>query len=218
MTETPPKLAKTKAHSIEAIVDRVAIREGIRPRLSESLDLALKLSGGGIVALLDSPSGWEEQLLSIHLNCPQCGSSLPAIDPRTFSFNSPHGACPACEGLGSRTTVPARPGRPRPHSLLGIRRCPALVAAGFRGKSFRARPSSRSRVPGSSWCERRHSGRVMAGAGLGCVLVGRARRRLSGTGSAARAYLRGVCRTRACENLWPSTRKMCPARPAGGRG
>ena len=103
VTDTPPKLAKNKAHSIEAIVDRVAIREGIRPRLAESLDLALKLSGGGIVALLDSPTGWEEQVLSIHLNCPQCGTSLPAIDPRTFSFNSPHGACPACEGLGSRT-------------------------------------------------------------------------------------------------------------------
>jgi excinuclease ABC subunit A len=103
VTETPPKLAKMKTHSIEAIVDRVAIREGIRPRLSESLDLALKLSGGGIVALLNSGDGWEEQLLSIHLNCPQCGTSLPAIDPRTFSFNSPHGACPACEGLGART-------------------------------------------------------------------------------------------------------------------
>ncbi len=102
LTETPPKLAKTKAHSIEAIVDRVAIREGIRPRLAESLDLALKLSGGGIIALLDSPDGWEEQERSINLNCPQCGTSLPAIDPRTFSFNSPHGACPACEGLGSR--------------------------------------------------------------------------------------------------------------------
>ena len=102
VTETPPKLAKNKAHSIEAIVDRIAIREGIRPRLAESLDLALKLSGGGIVALLDSPAGWEVQVLSINLNCPQCGTSLPAIDPRTFSFNSPHGACPTCEGLGSR--------------------------------------------------------------------------------------------------------------------
>ncbi len=107
VTETPPKLAKTKAHSIEAIVDRIAIREGIRPRLSESLDLALKLSGGGIVALLEAPGGWEEQVLSIHLNCPQCGTSLPVIDPRTFSFNSPHGACPACEGLGSRTLFQA---------------------------------------------------------------------------------------------------------------
>ncbi len=104
VTDTPPKLARTKAHSIEAIVDRVAIRQGIRPRLAESLDLALKLSGGGIVALLDSAGGWEEQLLSIHLNCPQCGTSLPAIDPRTFSFNSPHGACPECEGLGSRNS------------------------------------------------------------------------------------------------------------------
>jgi excinuclease ABC subunit A len=117
VTETPPKLAKTKAHSIEAIVDRVAIREGIRPRLSESLDLALKLSGGGIVALVDSAAGWEEQVLSINLNCPQCGTSLPAIDPRTFSFNSPHGACPACEGLGSRPSFQPElvvPDRTRP--------------------------------------------------------------------------------------------------------
>ena len=51
-------------------------------------------------------SGWEEQFLSVRLNCPQCGMSLPAIDPRSFSFNSPHGACPACEGLGSRVVVP----------------------------------------------------------------------------------------------------------------
>jgi excinuclease ABC subunit A len=102
VTDTPPKLAKTKVHTIEAIVDRVAIRQGIRPRLAESLDLALKLSGGGIVALLDVPNGWDEQVFSTRLNCPQCGTSLPAIDHRTFSFNSPHGACPACEGLGSR--------------------------------------------------------------------------------------------------------------------
>jgi excinuclease ABC subunit A len=117
VTDTPPKLAKMKSHTIEAIVDRVAIRPGIRPRLSESLDLALKLSGGGIVALLDTPGGWEEQVQSTRLNCPQCGTSLKPIDHRTFSFNSPHGACPACEGLGSRLSFrpelvvpdPARP-------------------------------------------------------------------------------------------------------------
>ena len=107
VTDTPPKLAKTKSHTIEAIVDRIAIRPGIRPRLAESIDLALKLSSGGIVALLDSNGAWEEQVLSVHLNCPQCGTSVPDIDPRTFSFNSPHGACPACEGLGIQKAVEA---------------------------------------------------------------------------------------------------------------
>jgi excinuclease ABC subunit A len=102
VTDQPPKLAKAKAHTIEAVVDRIAIREGIRPRLAESLDLALKLSDGGVVTLTDSPGGWVEQFFSIHLNCPHCGAGLPAIEPRSFSFNSPHGACPECQGLGSR--------------------------------------------------------------------------------------------------------------------
>jgi excinuclease ABC subunit A len=101
ITETPPKLAKTKAHSIEAVVDRLVIRDGIRPRLAESLDLALKLADGRVVALIESPPGWDELLLSIHLSCPACGTGLPEVEPRSFSFNSPHGACPICQGLGS---------------------------------------------------------------------------------------------------------------------
>jgi excinuclease ABC subunit A len=102
VTDQPPKLAKAKSHTVEAVVDRISIREGIRPRLAESLELALKLSDGGVVTLTESPGGWDEQFLSIHLNCPNCGAGLPAIEPRTFSFNSPHGACPVCQGLGSR--------------------------------------------------------------------------------------------------------------------
>jgi excinuclease ABC subunit A len=102
VTDQPPKLAKAKSHTIEAVVDRISIREGIRPRLAESIDLALKLSDGAVVTLTESPGGWDEQVLSIHLNCPNCGTGLPAIEPRTFSFNSPHGACPDCQGLGSR--------------------------------------------------------------------------------------------------------------------
>ena len=101
VTETPPKLAKTKAHSIEAVVDRIVIRDGIRPRLAESLDLALKLADGRMLALIEAPPGWDELLLSIHLSCPTCGTGLPEIEPRSFSFNSPHGACPVCQGLGS---------------------------------------------------------------------------------------------------------------------
>ena len=113
VTDTPPKLVKTKTHTIEAVIDRLVIREGIRPRLAESLDLALKLADGRVLALVEtpaappSPAGWDERLLSIHLACPACGTSLPEIEPRSFSFNSPHGACPACDGLGSRGTFQA---------------------------------------------------------------------------------------------------------------
>ncbi len=116
VTETPPKLAKTKSHSIEAVVNRIVIRDGIRPRLAESLDLALKLADGRVLALIEAPPGWDELLLSIHLSCPTCGTGLPEIEPRTFSFNSPHGACPACQGLGSHMaflTELAEPDRSR---------------------------------------------------------------------------------------------------------
>ena len=110
VTDTPPKLPKTKPHTIEAVIDRLVIREGIRPRLAESLDLALKLADGRMLALVESSSPspssstpvWDERLMSVHLACPACGTSLPAIEPRSFSFNSPHGACPGCDGLGSR--------------------------------------------------------------------------------------------------------------------
>ncbi len=112
VSDKPPKLAKTRAHAIEAVIDRIAIREGIRPRLAESLDLALKLAAGTVLVLTETHSGWEEQLLSIHLNCPECGTSLDRIEPRSFSFNSPHGACPACQGLGSRLSF--RPGQAVP--------------------------------------------------------------------------------------------------------
>ncbi len=102
VSDEPPKLAKNRVHTIEAVVDRLSIRDGIRPRLAESLDLALKLSGGGILALFESDDGWAEQSMSIQLICPVCETSLSEIEPRTFSFNSPHGACPVCDGLGSR--------------------------------------------------------------------------------------------------------------------
>jgi excinuclease ABC subunit A len=101
--EPAPKLVKTRPHTIEAIVDRIAIREGIRPRLAESLELALKLSGGTVLVLLESPTGWDELVLSTRFSCPDCGTNLTEIEPRGFSFNSPHGSCPSCQGLGSES-------------------------------------------------------------------------------------------------------------------
>ena len=96
-----PKLAKTKAHDIEVVVDRLVIREGIRPRLAESLDLALKLADGCVRISAQTETGWEELALSTRFSCPSCGTGLEELEPRTFSFNSPHGACPTCSGLGT---------------------------------------------------------------------------------------------------------------------
>jgi excinuclease ABC subunit A len=96
-----PKLARTKTHHVEAVVDRLVVREGIRPRLAESVDLALKLGGGTVLLSAQADGGWEDTPLSVHFACPACGTSLEELEPRTFSFNSPYGACRACEGLGT---------------------------------------------------------------------------------------------------------------------
>jgi excinuclease ABC subunit A len=100
----PPKLAKTKVHDVEAVVDRLVVREGIRPRLAESIDLALKLGDGTILLSAQTDDGWEDRPLSVHFSCPDCGVGLEEVEPRTFSFNSPHGACPTCDGLGTVAT------------------------------------------------------------------------------------------------------------------
>ncbi len=98
-------LERYKMHTIEAVVDRLVVQETgeaetgtDRLRLADSVETALKL-GGGLVRIV--PETGEELLYSEHLACAHCGISLPELEPRTFSFNSPHGACPACTGLGS---------------------------------------------------------------------------------------------------------------------
>jgi excinuclease ABC subunit A len=98
-----PKLAKTKTHDIEAVVDRLVVREGIRPRLAESIDLALKLGQGSVLLSAQTETGWEDRLLSVNFACPACGAGFEEVEPRTFSFNSPYGACPTCNGLGTVT-------------------------------------------------------------------------------------------------------------------
>ena len=91
------KLEKTKKHTIETVVDRLVIKEGIAKRLTDSIETALKLSGGIVTALLSDGS---EQTFSENYACPEHGVSVPELAPRMFSFNSPFGACPTCMGLG----------------------------------------------------------------------------------------------------------------------
>ncbi len=91
------RLEKNKKHSISVVIDRLAVRDGIQQRLSDSVETALKLADGFVeIAVI----GGEVQLFSEHFACNDCGISLPAIEPRLFSFNNPYGACPVCTGLG----------------------------------------------------------------------------------------------------------------------
>ncbi|HWN44953.1 MAG TPA: excinuclease ABC subunit A, partial [Thermoanaerobaculia bacterium] len=98
LTGEPPVLDKQKKHSIDIVVDRIVVKPGIEKRLSDSIETALKVSGGLIVL---APEGAAEETLSQSYSCVECGTSLTEITPRLFSFNSPYGACPACSGLGT---------------------------------------------------------------------------------------------------------------------
>jgi excinuclease ABC subunit A len=98
-----PALQKTKVHSIEAVVDRLVLKPEIRSRLADSVETALKLSQGLlIVSVQGRDNQWKDQTFSEKFACPDHPHvSLPELEPRLFSFNSPHGACPACHGLGT---------------------------------------------------------------------------------------------------------------------
>ena len=97
--ETLPELVKTKKHFIDVVIDRLIIKKGIEKRLADSLELALSLSRG-IVNILDITHD-REKLFSEKNSCHKCGVSYPEFTPASFSFNSPQGACPGCNGLGS---------------------------------------------------------------------------------------------------------------------
>ncbi|MEC0241476.1 excinuclease ABC subunit UvrA [Paenibacillus dokdonensis] len=96
------ELEKNKKHTIEVVVDRIVIKEGVESRLADSIETALKLSGG---QLLVDIMGQEELRFSSNFACPICGFSMEELSPRMFSFNSPFGACPECDGLGVKMIV-----------------------------------------------------------------------------------------------------------------
>ncbi len=98
-----PELKKTFAHHIEAIVDRIVLKPEIRPRMADSIETALRLSQGLVVITVQDADGkWVDSVYSEKFACPLHPEvSLPELEPRLFSFNSPHGACPACHGLGT---------------------------------------------------------------------------------------------------------------------
>ncbi|MBU5673857.1 excinuclease ABC subunit UvrA [Paenibacillus brevis] len=96
------ELEKNKKHSIEVIVDRIVVKEDVKSRLADSIETALKMSGG---QLLVDIIGQEELRFSSNYACPICGFSIEELSPRMFSFNSPFGACPECDGLGMKMII-----------------------------------------------------------------------------------------------------------------
>ena len=101
--EAAPKLEKNKRHDIAAVVDRIVIKTDIRSRVADSIETALKLAQGTVIVMIGLPDGgWKDQLFSEKFACPDHPNvSLPELEPRLFSFNSPFGACPDCLGLGT---------------------------------------------------------------------------------------------------------------------
>lgn len=119
------KLEKNKKHNIEIVVDRIAIGDGIKARLTDSIETAIHLSGGLIIA---DVIGGEEMMFSQNYACPEHGISIEELAPRMFSFNNPMGACPTCTGLG--TFMKVDPDLVIPNKNLSIRQG-AIKASGW---------------------------------------------------------------------------------------
>ena len=98
--EDAPALDKKYKHDIDVVVDRLVVKEGLETRLADSFETALGLADG--LAVIEMVDGGERILFSQKFACPVSGFTIPEIEPRLFSFNSPHGACPACDGLGEK--------------------------------------------------------------------------------------------------------------------
>lgn len=141
---TPPELERSKLHTIEAIVDRIVVKPGLETRVTESVVLALKHGDGTcLLSELDGDT-WRDQLFSSRFCCPNCGLSFPPLEPRTFSFNSPYGACAACRGLGREPAADASQSkaaqrremfeRPPCPACLGTRLAPVGRAVRFQNR------------------------------------------------------------------------------------
>ncbi|WP_437493073.1 excinuclease ABC subunit UvrA [Sorangium sp. So ce1014] len=135
-------LDRTRAHDLDVVVDRIVVKEGIKGRLTDSVELALKLGEGRLLADISSDGMKIEPLwMSERFACIDCGISLPPIEPRMFSFNGPHGACPACDGIGARTRIDPERVVPDPRRTI---REGAVVAWGRRGSLSLATETERA--------------------------------------------------------------------------
>ncbi|MGZ0168691.1 MAG: excinuclease ABC subunit UvrA [Planctomycetales bacterium] len=143
---SPPDLQRSESHTIEAVVDRIIVKPGIEERLRESVELTLKHGDGSCLVCEQIDDAWNDQLFSSRYCCPDCGTSFPPLEPRSFSFNSPYGACSACRGLGRAVPpeVQAKPNRLRAELTRqplcsecgGARLAPVSRAVTFAGKKL----------------------------------------------------------------------------------
>ncbi len=180
--DEPIALDRRRNHTIEVVVDRLLVKPGIEKRLEASIETATKLANGLVVVAV---VGGEEHLYSQKLACPDCGTSVPAIEPRSFSFNSPYGACETCAGLGSKWTFD-------PSKLIADFSKPlfdgglvAAAASHFIVHSVNAAARQQKNRPGQA---------VRAVGGEGPGLPDARRQRLSGHPEADGGEVRGVHR------------------------
>ncbi len=139
------KLDKQRKHTIEVVIDRIVMKAGtagdaLSKRLADSVETALKLADG-LVGIL--PEGGSPLLYSENLACIQCGVSYPELTPRIFSFNSPHGACPVCDGIGYAMS-PGCPMEDMEEDFTLLERCPACQGARLKPESLAVRVGKRS--------------------------------------------------------------------------
>jgi excinuclease ABC subunit A len=140
ISEAKP-LEPGKAHTVDAIVDRIVMKEGIATRLRESIELACRESDGTCIISHESEGQWSEKLFSTRFSCPGCDLNFPTPEPRSFSFNSPWGACPECSGLGVQQVAVTNC-------------CPSAPSAGIPEPE-----ANRPRTPARGANSRRRSGR-----------------------------------------------------------
>ena len=126
----PPELDRQQPHFIEVVIDRIVIREGIRPRLQDSVHLALAHGQGSCLVCQQTDEGWTDTLFSERFACTTCDLNFAELEPRDFSFNSPWGACPECQGLGTIAEGDAEHGAPLPTATPPV--CPTCHGARLR--------------------------------------------------------------------------------------
>ncbi|MFM8218487.1 MAG: hypothetical protein ACKOJF_06135, partial [Planctomycetaceae bacterium] len=125
------ELPQGRAHTIDAVIDRIVFREGLQQRVRDSIALALKLGEGACIVSTESPAGWMDRTFSAQHTCVPCGLALPGLAPQSLNSNTPEGACPKCAGLGWLTEPPPGVGGPR-RTPTGVSQKPRSPRAGGR--------------------------------------------------------------------------------------
>jgi excinuclease ABC subunit A len=135
----PPQLNPRQSHTIELVVDRLVVREGLDERLVESVQAAAKNSGGPVIVAQAEDGDWHDHVYSTRYACPTCDIAYPDLQPRNFSFNSQYGACPRCDGLGlvldGQDSAVGGHGADQEQPLEGFVTCPECGGARLRRES-----------------------------------------------------------------------------------